>query len=338
MRTISFLLLTALAAAPLPAANNDLKLTFIDTEGGQSTLLVTPSGESLLIDAGWPTTNGRDSDRIIAAAKKAGLKRIDYLLVTHYHLDHVGGVPELAAKFPIGTLIDHGANIETNRGAQQLDAGYQKALATGAKRLTVKPGDKLPFKDIQVEVVAANGEHIPGALKSGGQKNPICGTEPRKADDPSENARSTGVLVTFGNFRFIDLGDLTWNKELDLVCPNNLIGPVDLFITTHHGGDTSNPAAIVHGLHPRVAVMNNGANKGGSPAAWKIISSSPGLADLWQLHYSVAGAKDANVPADRIANLEANCQGHNIEVEASKNGTMTVTNTRNSAKKVYKPL
>ncbi len=338
MRTLSLLLLAALAAAPLPAAKNDLKITFIDTEGGQATLLVTPSGESLLIDAGWPGNNGRDSERIVAAAKKAGLTKIDYLLVTHYHLDHVGGVPELAAKFPIGTLIDHGANTETNRSAQTLEAGYQKVLATGAKRLTVKPGDKLPFKDIQVEVVSARGERITKSLKGGGQKNPLCGQEPRKADDNTENGRSIGVLITYGKFRFVDLGDLTWNKELDIACPEHMIGPVDLYLTTHHGFDASGPAAIVHGLRPRVAVMNNGAKKGGSPSVWKIVSSSPGLQDMWQLHFSIAGATEANVAEERIANLEEKCQGHNIEVEAAKNRNFTVTNTRNGAKKSYKPL
>jgi len=338
MRTIHLLLLAALATAPLPAAKNDLKITFIDTEGGQATLLVTPSGQSLLIDAGWPGYNGRDSDRIVAVAKKAGLTKIDFLLVTHYHMDHVGGVPELAAKFPIGTLIDHGTNTETNRGAKELEAGYQKVLATGAKRLTVKPGDTLPLKDIHVEVVSARGERIPKALKGGGQKNALCGQEPKKAEDPTENGRSIGVLITYGKFRFVDLGDLTWNKELDLVCPDHMIGPVDLYLTTHHGMDASGPAAMVHGLRPRVAVMNNGAKKGGSPAAWKVVSTSPGLADMWQVHYSIAGAKDANVPEERIANLEEKCQGHNIEVEAGKNRTLTVTNTRNGTKKTYKPL
>lgn len=338
MRTISLLLMAALAPCALPASKDDLKITFVDVEGGQATLLITPSGESLLIDAGWPGYNGRDSDRIVAVAKKAGLKKIDYLLVTHYHLDHIGGVPELAAKFPIGTLIDHGVNTETDRLAQELEAGYQKVLATGAKRLTVKPGDKLPLKDVQVEVVSARGERISKPLKGGGQNNPLCGQEPRKAEDSSENGRSIGVLITFGKFRFVDLGDLTWNKELDLACPQHMIGPVDLYLTTHHGMDLSGPSAIVHGLHPRVAVMNNGAKKGGSPSAWKIVSASPGLADLWQVHYSIAGAKETNVADERIANLEQKCEGHNIEVEAGKDRTFTVTNTRNGAKKTYKPL
>ncbi|WP_321476790.1 MBL fold metallo-hydrolase [uncultured Paludibaculum sp.] len=333
--TLVFLMAGALS---LPAANRkNLEITFIDTEGGQATLLVTPSGESLLVDAGFPGNNGRDSDRIVAAAKKAGLTKIDYLLVTHYHLDHVGGVPELAAKFPVGTLIDHGANVETGRGADTLNAAYQKVIASGAKRLTVKPGDILPLKDLRIEVITANGERIPKPVKGGGQKNPVCGTEQRRADDPSENARSIGVLMTFGKFRFVDLGDLTWNKELDAACPDHLIGPVDLFLTTHHGLDQSNSASMVHGLHPRVAIMNNGAKKGGSPAAWSIVSASPGLQDLWQIHYAEAGGKDHNVAEERIANPQVPCQGAGIEVAAGKDGVFTVTNQRNGLKKTYKP-
>jgi beta-lactamase superfamily II metal-dependent hydrolase len=336
MRSLCLLLFLA-ASAVMAADRKTLDFSFVDTEGGQATLLVTPSGESLLIDAGFPGNNGRDSDRIVAAAKKAGLKKIDYLLVTHYHLDHVGGVPEFAAKFPVGTVIDHGANNETDRGAKALDEAYQKVIASGVKRLSVKPGDVLPLKDIRVEVVTANGERIPKALAGGGQKNPLCGQEARRADDPSENARSIGVLITFGKFRFVDLGDLTWNKELDISCPDHLIGPVDLYLTTHHGFDQSGPMAIVHGLKPRVAIMNNGARKGGSPAVWKIVSSSPGLEDLWQLHHSVAGGAEANVPEARIANPETPCQGHAIEVSASKDRTMTVKNVRNGVSKTYKP-
>jgi len=336
MRPLCLFLLLVTSAA-MAADRKTLDFTFVDTEGGQATLLVTPSGESLLIDAGFPGNNGRDSDRIVAAAKKAGLKKIDYLLVTHYHLDHVGGVPEFAAKFPVGTVIDHGANNENDRGAKALEDAYQKVIAGGVKRLTVKPGDVLPLKDIRVEVVTANGERIPKALAGGGQKNALCGQEARRADDPSENARSIGVLITFGKFRFVDLGDLTWNKELDISCPDHLIGPVDLYLTTHHGFDQSGPMAIVHGLKPRVAIMNNGARKGGAPSVWKIVSSSPGLQDLWQLHYSVAGAAEANVPEARIANPEVPCQGHAIEVSASKDRTMTVRNLRNDVSKTYKP-
>lgn len=298
--------------------------------------MVTPSGQSLLIDAGWPGNQARDAGRIIAAAKRHGLARIDYLLVTHYHLDHVGGVPELAARFPIGMMIDHGDNTETGKQAQLLEDNYRKVIAQGVKRMSVKPGDVLPLRDVRVEVVTARGEHIAKPLKGAGKKNPFCGEEMKK-DDPTENARSVGVLLTYGKFRFVDLGDLTWNKEMEIACPQHFIGAVDLYLTTHHGLDQSNCKAIVHGLKPRVAIMNNGARKGGSPTAWTVVSTSPGLADMWQLHYSVAGAKTHNVADDRIANLEEKCQGHGIRVSAQKNRTFTVTNLRNNLSRTYKP-
>ncbi len=310
-------------------------MVFVDTEGGQATLLVTPSGESVLIDAGFPGNGGRDANRIAAAAKRLGLSKIDYVLVTHYHLDHVGGVPEFAAIFPVGTVIDHGDNTETGPAAQKLEEAYRKVIASGVKRMSVKPGDVLPLKDVRIEVVTARGERISKPVKGGGKKNPLCGEEMKKKDDPSENARSIGILLSFGNFRFVDLGDLTWNKELEIACPDHMIGPVDLYLTTHHGLDQSGPKAIVHGLKPRVAIMNNGANKGGSPAAWSIVSSSPGLQDLWQLHYSLAGGETHNAPADRIANPEAKCEGHPIEVSAEKSGAFTVTNARNGHLKKY---
>lgn len=330
--------LSLMAALGLAGADRkDLRITFIDTEGGQATLLVGPSGESLLIDAGFPGNGGRDSDRIVAAAKKAGLKRVDYVLVTHYHLDHVGGVPEFAAKFPVGTVIDHGDSTETAKQAQAMEEAYRKLIATGVKRLSVKPGDVLPLKDMRVEVVTARGERIPKAVKGGGQKNPLCAGAEKKAADPSENARSIGVVITFGKFRFVDLGDLTWNKELEIACPDHMIGPVDLYLTTHHGLDQSNAPQIVYGLKPRVAIMNNGARKGGSPAAWKVVSASPGLEDLWQLHYSLAGGQAGNVGEERIANVEERCQGFGIEVEAGRDRKFTVTNLRNGFAKSYKP-
>ena len=310
---------------------------FVDTEGGQATLIVTPSGESILVDAGWPGFDGRDAKRIVAAARKAGLTRIDYLLMTHYHLDHVGGVPQLAEAFPVGTLVDHGTNTETNKRAKELEDAYLRVAASGAKRQQVKPGDVLKLKDIRIDIVTARGERIPKPLKGGGQKNPLCAAVERKADDASENARSIGFLLTFGKFKFVDLADLTWNKELEIACPEHFIGPVDLFLTTHHGLDQSNPAAIVHGLRPRVIVMNNGAKKGGSPAAWKVFASSPGLNDMWQLHYSIAGGTEANVAEERIANVEEKCEGHGITVEAAKDGTLKVTNQRNGQTKTYKP-
>jgi competence protein ComEC len=322
-------------AFAMAAPNGHLKIHFIDTEGGQATLMVLPSGESLLVDAGWPGNGGRDATRIAAAAKSYGLKKIDYLLVTHYHLDHVGGVPELAAAFPIGTLVDHGVNNERDPGGKQLEAAYQKVVASGVKRLVVKPGDLLPIKGARVEFVAANGETISKSVAGGGQKNPVCGSEPRRPVDTTENARSAGFVLTFGKFRTVDLGDLTWNKELDLSCPDHAIGPVDLFVVSHHGWQESNSKALVYGLRPRVAVMDNGARKGGSPEVWRTVTSSPGIEDLWQLHYSIEGGDKANVPAERIANPDEHCQGLGIEADVAPNGAFSVKNLRTGFTKQY---
>lgn len=321
-------------ASWLPAAKS-LEFYFIDVEGGQATLIVSPSGQSMLVDAGWPGYEGRDVNRILAAARKAGVKKIDYLLSTHYHTDHIGGVPALADKFPVVTFVDHGSNMETGRGAERLSSEYERVLAKG-QRLTVKPGDSIPLKGVDIKVVAANGERIATALPAAGSANTLCSSAVKKAVDPSENARSVGFLLTFNKFRFIDLADLTWNKEIDLVCPNNLIGTVDVYLTTHHGMDLSGSETIVHALHPRVAIMNNGARKGGSVAAWKAVKSSPGLEDMWQLHFAAAGGAENNVPDVFIANTEENCQGNWIKMTVMADGTFTVYNTRNKHEKTYK--
>ncbi len=326
--------------APAAGALKPLQIYFIDVEGGQSTLIVDPQGESLLIDTGWDDFNGRDADRIVAAAKSAGIDHIDDLIITHYHADHAGGVPQLAAKMKIGTFFDHGANFETDADTTRTYNGYL-AVAVRAKRVTVKPGDVLPLKGIHVQVLTSAGARITEPLPGAGQPNPLCDSEPKVGPEPSENSQSVGVLITFGKFRFIDLGDLTNLKELGLACPNNLIGTVDLYQVTHHGtahpgtGDGSNARAIVHMLHPRVAVMNNGAIKGGHPVAWQIVHDSPGLEDFWQLHYSIQGDKDHNVDEKFIANVGGADQGNYIKVAAEPDGTMTVTNSRNNFSKTY---
>ena len=333
MRLLAGFVLSLCVATVLPAAKT-LDFYFIDVEGGQATLIVTPSKQSLLVDAGWPGFNKRDAERIKAAAKSAGIKHIDYLAVTHYHTDHVGGVPQIVAMLPVKNFIDHGPNNETTKGAKELSEAYDEAVKTG-NHMVMKPGDKIPLKGLDITVVAANGERIGSALAGAGAANPLCDAAPKFPEDKSENARSLGFVLNFGKFRFVDLGDLTSAKELNLVCPNNLLGTVDVYLTTHHGLDASNPKAIVHALRPRVAIMNNGAKKGGVPAAWKVIKDSPGLEDMWQVHFAIAGGKETNVPEPMIANIEENDEGKALKISASEDGSFTVTNTRNKYSKTY---
>lgn len=312
-----------------------LDVYFVDVEGGQATLVVSPSGQSLLVDAGWPGFEGRDADRIAGVAKRAGLSRIDYLVVTHYHTDHVGGVPALAAKIPIGTFVDHGPTVEQGERPAALYQRYVEVRQKG-RHLLVKPGDKIPLAGVDVTVVTSNGERIAKPLPGGGQANDLCAGFTPKAPDPGENARSVGFVLTHGRFRLLDLGDLTWNEERDLVCPDNLLGPVDLYVTTHHGLDQSGPAVLVHAIRPRVAVMNNGATKGGTPEAWQTIRSAPGLEDVWQIHYAVKGGPDNNSPEALIANLDETTS-HGLKVSADADAGFVVLNERTGQSRRYKP-
>jgi len=325
------LILFALLALALPAwTAKTLEIFFIDVEGGQATLIVTPNGESILTDTGWNGFNNRDADRIASAANKAGVSKIDWLVITHFHADHVGGIQQLVAKLPITRVVDHGTTVESNDGAKKLMAMYEP-IAAKAKRLSVKPGDKLEIKGLNAEVLASHG--APTTRK--GKPNALCSGVPQKETDPTDNARSVGILYSFGKFKFLDLGDLTWNRELELVCPQNRIGKVDVYLTTHHGTDSSGPAALVHAVAPRVAIMNNGEKKGGMPAAWKVVKASPGLQDFWQLHYSAAGGKENNTDEQLIANLPGQDQGHYIHLQAESNGKFKVTNSRNNFSKSY---
>jgi len=333
---LSRIALLLLSASALFGAKQ-LEVFFIDVEGGQSTLIVSPSGQSLLIDAGWRGFDGRDANRIMEAAKAAKIKQIDYMLTTHYHRDHVGGVPALADKIKIGTFVDHGPNMEDDKVVKEDYADYVKTLNRGQyQHLVVKPGDSIPIKGLDVKVITAMGEHIQSPLSGAGQPNPFCASSAKKEDDATENARSLGVLITFESFRLLDLGDLTWNKELELMCPSNPIGTVDVYLTSHHGLFQSGSPALVQAIHPRVAIMNNGARKGGSPSAWQIVKDSPGIEDIWQLHYSMEGAKEHNVPDTFIANVDEFCEGKYLKLTAEGNGTFTIANARNKFQKTYK--
>ena len=314
-----------------------LEVYFVDVEGGQATLIVSPSGQSLLVDTGWPGFGGRDADRIVASARAAGLKRIDYVLVTHFHTDHVGGAAQLTERIPVGTFIDHGSSVETGENADELAAIYRTAKAK-SRHLVLKPGDKVPIKGIDVTVLTAAGRTIASSPAGAGQVNPLCADSKPQDEDLSENAQSIGILIRHGEFSMIDLGDLTWNKELALACPENRAGQVDVYLTTHHGGPSSGAPAIVHALRPRAAIVNNGARKGGDPTSLQTIRTAPGLLDVWQIHYAMNAAAQANAAEDFIANLEEKCEGHAIQLTAGRDGAFTITNTRNGYSKRYNSL
>jgi beta-lactamase superfamily II metal-dependent hydrolase len=327
--------LSLLTATVAQSPQDALRIFFIDVEGGQATLLVSPSGRSMLIDAGYAGFEGRDAKRIVETARQAGVSRLDVLLVTHYHRDHVGGVPALAALLPVGTFADHGPTVEESETALPLYRSYLETRATG-RHLLVKPGDTVPLDGVEVRVVSSAGEVLSQPLAGAGAPNPLCGTFGTEKDDPSENAQSVGVVIAFGRFRFLDLGDLTWNKERALACPDDRLGPVDLYVTTHHGLPSSGPPGLVHAVRPRAAVMNNGENKGGSREAWQIVRDSPGLLDIWQLHVSVNAGPTHNAALQFIANVDETT-AHGINVVAQRDGSFEITNTRNGHSQKYPP-
>lgn len=318
-----------------PAAAKDLEIYFIDVEGGQATLIVTPSGESLLIDAGF----GRDSpDRILDAARSAGLERIDYLLVTHFHGDHIGGIPELASRIPIGTFIDYGEPLGTIYGADRMSVrGFStyEPVRSQARHVHPLPGDRLPLAGVEATVVSSGGELLGSPLHGGGAVNDGCGYLEDHPEDGTENFRSLGIVLQFGAFRFVDLGDLSGNTMQRLVCPVNMLGAASVYLISHHGDYDTNALAMYAALKPRVAVMNNGALKGGDPATFKTVHAQPGL-DLWQLHASLRpGAR--NAPDEFISNLdEGDHQGFWIKLTAKADGSFALTNSRTGFSRVYR--
>jgi beta-lactamase superfamily II metal-dependent hydrolase len=333
------LLLSAIlpATAAPESTHKTLRVYFVDVEGGQATLFVTPANESLLIDTGWPGHEERDADRIVAAAKNAGINKIDYVLITHFHTDHVGGLPQLAAKIPINAFIDHGDNREST-DAETVKGwnAYQQLVASKKyKRITLKPGDALPVKGLHVLVVSADGVLIDHPLPGAGAENASCKDAQNYPADQTENARSLGSLFTFGKLRILDLGDLTSDKEMGLVCPQNKLGKIDIYIVSHHGWSQSGSPALLNAIAPRVAIMDNGAKKGGTPSTWGVIEKSPDLENLWQLHYSDEGGSAQNVPAEFIANAEGPDAGKYLKLTAWPDGKFEVFNSRTQQTRQY---
>ena len=340
MRLLAVFLLSGLLTLAA-AAQKPLDVYVIDVEGGKAMLVVSPSGESMLVDAGWPsrfaTPAGRDIDRIMAAMQAAGIKQIDNLLITHLDIDHLGDVAALTAKIKVGRFIDNGPLQTTGRNFEPSYAAYAKVRDT-YEHLVPKPGDKLPIKGLDVQVITAATKWIDKPLAGAGKPNEACATTEAKPEllTDHEDNMSIGLLYTLGKFRMLDLADFEWAYEVKLMCPNNPIGTVDVYMTDVHAQAKAGSPALVHGVRSQVAIVNNGARKGGDPPALDIIRKSPGLVDMWQVHASIAG-KDLNAPDDFIANLEEKCEGKWIKLSAQPDGTFTVTNGRNGFSKTYKP-
>jgi len=360
-----FLATAALGAAPLTAqTRKTLDVYVIDVEGGNATLFVSPSGESLLMDTGnfGPQPAERDSGRIVEAMKDAGVTQIDHLIITHWHGDHFGGLAALAGKVPIKEYIDHGPNTQPAEIADTFLKDVYPGLIAKAKHTVAKPGDRIAMGNgLDVRVVAAAGQQIKSPMPGGGGQNPACASF-KPIDNNAEDPMSVGVHVTFGKFRTVHLGDATRNKEFEMMCPVNKLGTVDVLLGLHHGQATSNSEVMVHALHPRVGIMNDGTRKGGEPDTMKSVYSSPGFEDLWQIHFSLLSGTEYSAPGYFIANTTDENPGvlpvapiaapapgpnvppppaHNgkaywIKLSAQQDGTFTVTNTRNGFSKTYK--
>jgi len=341
MKTLVFLLSAALTLASARAADT-LRIYVLDVEGGGSTLVISPSGQSMLIDAGSAGAAGdRDAKRIAAAMQAAGLTKIDYLFTTHYDGDHVGGAPNANSVAHFDRFFDHGEidpKWEQNNGWEDRYKAYT-AIAAG-KRTIVKAGDVVPLKGARVDVVASQGAVIGKAINGGGKPNPWCKDAEVKPPNPTENSQSAGVLIAFHKFTFLDVGDLTWDKEMDLACPVNKLGKVSLLLATHHGfyADMSGAPALLWAIAPQVVIANNGPRKGMQTSAYDKIEKTPGLEGLWQSHLALANDKAHNTSDDMIANPEASteCKGNWIRVDVQPNGNYTVTNGRNNFSKTYK--
>jgi competence protein ComEC len=361
LKPLPLLLLSAALIAPIalhgqtppkPQGQKPLDIYFLDTEGGQATLFVSPSGQSMLVDTGFPGNQGmpqtgaastppitRDADRITTVLKLTNVTVLDYVVVTHYHGDHAGNAAELASRIPIRHFIDHGPyTVELQPNRSGAFVSYQP-VREKAHAITAKPGDRIPIAGLDVQVMSSAGELITKPMEGApgaGAPNPLCRDAKLKDQDPTpENFESVGVVVRYNNFRLLDLADLTWNQEHELVCPNNLIGAFDVFHTTRHGDPHAGAPQLVHAIHARVAVMNNGERKGGDPEYWQIVRTAPGLQDFWQLHRSAAGGADHNSPEQFLANVNEVDHGHYIKMSVRPDGSFTMTNERNGFTKNY---
>jgi beta-lactamase superfamily II metal-dependent hydrolase len=328
MKRVAAALLAIIVAgtAALLAQNRNskaLEIWVVDVEGGKAALYVSPTGQTALVDTGFP--GARDLERIMAAIADAGVKQIDYLISTHYHVDHIGNLTELARRIPIGTFVDHGPTVEgpdvtqipprpdgltLTKPREQIE-GFQAAYAElyrKAKRLVVRPGDRVPITGVEWRIATSAGNVLKMPMAGGGRPNAACANftplpTNEGMNDP-DDFHSVGSVVILGQFRAVDFGDMWRTKELEMMCPNNPIGTVDLYFASSHGAIASGSRPFVHGLQPRVALVQNGTRKGAAPGPMTTILSSPGLEGLWQMHWSYNLLLEQNTPGLYIANIE----------------------------------
>tara|TARA_B100001123_G_scaffold440225_2_gene578803 strand:+ start:6291 stop:7349 length:1059 start_codon:yes stop_codon:yes gene_type:complete len=317
---------------------------WVDVEGGAATLLISPNGESLLVDTGFPSDDNRDALRIFEATQEAGVVRIDHLVITHFHRDHVGGLNGLAEMIPIGKCYDHGTNTEPSN--QQWVDAYLRVC--DGKRVAVSAGDQIPFGPVLIDIVASDERLIQSPI-NGGAVNALCANAVQKPQASPENQRSIGVLFTFESFTFLDLGDFNWAKEVELACPINLVGEVTLYQTSRHGAwDDAGAPSHLYAIKPQVIVVNNGPRKGlggTSPGYTEVTTShyermlkSPDVEAVWQGHLSLLDSNPAhNTQAEMIANLEETegCEGHWLQASVMSDGRFTMTNSRNDFSQAY---
>ena len=348
--TLAVLCMAAsISSRPSSAQARTLDIYFIDVEGGQATLVVTPAGETLLIDTGFPGDGtfssrpadpnvARDAQRILAAANHAGIQRIDYLFTTHYHADHVGGVKELAQLLPIRAFIDHSAprsNADSAVAGTQAIYDIYVQVRDNARHIQPKPGDKLPLKGVDGRVVATEERVLAAPGFGNGKPNADCAGTGITPTEKTENPRSTALRLKFGRFEFLDVGDLVGAPLLALTCPVNLLGEADLYLVSHHGGPDAADPAMFKSINPLVAVINNGPRKGGSAEVFSTLRQLPNI-DVWQLHRSLIDGAE-NGPDERIANLDATTSAW-IKVSARDDGSFSVTNARTGTTKQYRRL
>jgi competence protein ComEC len=316
------LLILASVTAQARMPRETLEIYFIDVEGGSATLFVTPHGESLLVDSGFP--GERDPARIADVAMNvAKLKQLDHYVTTHWHRDHFGGSTRLAQLIPIKRYYDHGLPTKPAPDIQpELIATYRQT--TRGKSKALKPLDEIKFKgSLRLRVLTANGT-VPGEKPGAPQIRP-CGSDFQPIrEDKTDNANSIGFILTFGPFKFFSGGDLTWNVEHKLVCPQNLVGPVDVYQVDHHGLDDSNNPALIQALKPRVAIINNGPRKGGEVRTYALLKNERSIDAIYQLHRNVTTSENDNTPADFIANEDEACQANYIKISVGTNGTYKV--------------